>query len=65
MADETIATVFLLIFLDLLESGCDRWNKHIEGAKSLMALMGPEDPGRMVQQIRRFITKEVYLYVPV
>ena len=65
MADETVATVFLLIFLDLLESGCDRWNKHIEGAKSLMALMGPEDPGHMVQQIRRFITKEIYLYEPV
>lgn len=61
-ADATVATVFLLIFLDLLESGRDRWNKHIEGAKSLMPLMGPEDPGHMVQQIRLFITKQIYLY---
>lgn len=64
-ADATVATVFLLIFLDLLESGCDRWNKHIEGAKSLMTLMGPADPGHTVQQIRLFITKQIYLYEPV
>ncbi|OJJ36327.1 hypothetical protein ASPWEDRAFT_106714 [Aspergillus wentii DTO 134E9] len=68
--DTTVASIFLLIFLDLLESGRDRWNVHLEGAKNLIALnnqpsespagIGP-DPGRTVQDIRNFITRQIYL----
>jgi hypothetical protein len=57
-----VATVFLLVFLDLLESGCDQWNYHLEGAKSLLALTPTEDPGRTVQRLRQFITKQIHLY---
>ncbi|KAL3465260.1 fungal-specific transcription factor domain-containing protein [Aspergillus heterothallicus] len=59
--DTTVATVFLLVFLDLLESGCDKWNHHLEGAKSLMALTPSQDPGRTVQRLRHFITKQIHL----
>ncbi|KAL4861419.1 hypothetical protein BDV12DRAFT_67069 [Aspergillus spectabilis] len=59
--DATVASVFLLVFLDLLESGCDRWNYHLEGAKSLMALKPTHDPGRTLQRIRKFIVKQTHL----
>ncbi|KAL4799593.1 fungal-specific transcription factor domain-containing protein [Aspergillus venezuelensis] len=59
--DGTVASVFLLIFLDLLESGCDQWNYHLEGAKSLMALRPSYDPGRTVERVRKFITKQIHL----
>ncbi|KAL2812213.1 fungal-specific transcription factor domain-containing protein [Aspergillus granulosus] len=59
--DTTVATIFLLVFLDLLESGCDQWNYHLEGAKSLMALTPSEDPGHTIQRIRQFITKQIHL----
>ncbi|KZF25138.1 C6 transcription factor (Acr-2) [Xylona heveae TC161] len=59
--DATIASVFLLVFLDLLESGCDRWNYHLEGAKRLMTLMKPHDPGRTIEGIRHFITNQIHL----
>ncbi|RDW87047.1 Zn(II)2Cys6 transcription factor [Aspergillus mulundensis] len=59
--DTTVASVFLLVFLDLLESGCDRWNYHLEGAKTLMALTPNQDPGRTVERIRRFIIKQLHL----
>jgi hypothetical protein len=63
--DSTIASIFLLIFLDLVESGNDRWNAHLEGAKTLLALNKSlsqvNDPGRTVQEIRSFITKQIYL----
>lgn len=64
--DSTVASIFLLIFLDLLESGRDRWNVHIEGAKNLIALLNQQtgyNPGQTVQEIRGFITKQIYLYV--
>ncbi|KAL4884837.1 fungal-specific transcription factor domain-containing protein [Aspergillus karnatakaensis] len=59
--DSTVASVFLLVFLDLVESGCDRWNYHLEGAKSLMALTPTHDPGRTLQRIRKFIVKQTHL----
>ncbi|KAL4952935.1 fungal-specific transcription factor domain-containing protein [Aspergillus filifer] len=59
--DATVATVFLLVFLDLLESGCDQWNYHLEGAKSLMALRPCHDPGRTVERVRKFIIKQIHL----
>lgn len=61
-----MASIFLLIFLDLLESGSDRWNVHLEGAKSLISLNSPlgiDDPGQTVQEIRNFIATQIYLYV--
>lgn len=70
--DTTLASIFLLIFLDLLESGSDRWNLHLEGAKSLIAFNQPllgsptgttQDPGRTVHEIRNFITSQIYLCV--
>ncbi|KAL4747415.1 hypothetical protein BDW72DRAFT_206503 [Aspergillus terricola var. indicus] len=57
----TVATVFLLVFLDLLESGCDRWNYHLEGAKTLMTLTPSSDPGRTIERIRKFIVKQIHL----
>ncbi|KAL4786479.1 fungal-specific transcription factor domain-containing protein [Aspergillus varians] len=59
--DSTVASVFLLVFLDLLESGCDRWNYHLEGAKTLMALKPSNDPGRTMEKVRNFIMKQIHL----
>ncbi|THC99011.1 hypothetical protein EYZ11_001485 [Aspergillus tanneri] len=68
--DTTLAAVFLLIFLDLLESGSDKWNFHLEGAKNLITLdQRPpgshtgvnQGAGRTVQEIRDFITRQIYL----
>ena len=60
--DTTVATTFLLVFLDLLESGCDRWNYHLDGAKTMMAMMKPDDPGSTVQGIRQFLATQIHLY---
>lgn len=69
----TVAAAFLLIFLDLLESGSDKWNFHLEGAKRLITLDQPSPesrigvnhgPGQTVQEIRDFITRQIYMYVP-
>lgn len=59
-----MASIFLLVFLDLLESGSDQWNVHLEGAKSLLAFNSPlnDNPGQTVQEIRDFIAKQIYLY---
>lgn len=71
--DTKVASIFLLIFLDLLESGSDGWNFHLEGAKSLIAshrLLPDAQPGinqgvgQTINEIRDFITKQIHLYVP-
>ncbi|KAJ5627786.1 hypothetical protein N7490_010014 [Penicillium lividum] len=68
--DTIVASIFLLIFLDLIESGSDGWNFHLEGAKKLIAstYLTPEShagvnqgPGETVQEIREFITKQIHL----
>ncbi|CRG87866.1 Regulatory protein GAL4 [Talaromyces islandicus] len=68
--DTTLASIFLLIFLDLLESGSDRWNVHLEGAKSLISCNKslfelPSSvaygPGQTMLQIRDFISSQIYL----
>ncbi|RAL08814.1 Zn(II)2Cys6 transcription factor [Aspergillus homomorphus CBS 101889] len=68
--DSTVASVFLLIFLDLLESGSDRWNFHLEGAKKLISFSQQQtgafseigqEPGQTVKLIREFINSQIYL----
>lgn len=68
--DTTVASIFLLIFLDLIESGSDGWNFHLEGAKKLISSTYPKSdhqnginqgPGETVQDIREFITKQIHL----
>ncbi|KAE8354852.1 fungal-specific transcription factor domain-containing protein [Aspergillus coremiiformis] len=64
--DTTVASIFLLIFLDLLESGSDKWNFHLEGAKRLITHSqlqsgASQDPGRTVQEIRKFIIRQIRL----
>jgi hypothetical protein len=69
--DTTVASIFLLIFLDLLESGSDGWNFHLEGAKSLISsqrlLLGDSGvnngPGQTVKDIRGFIARQIHLWV--
>jgi hypothetical protein len=71
--ETTMATILLLIFLDLLESGIDGWNSHLQGARSLLMLSHPliepnpgcclkADPGDMVRDTRTFITEQLLLY---
>lgn len=68
--DTTVASIFLLIFLDLLESGSDGWNYHLEGVKNLIASIYTQSdsdaavnqgPGQTIQEIRGFITKQIHL----
>jgi hypothetical protein len=68
--DIIVASAFLLIFLDLLESGSDKWNFHLEGIKSLIAqipasqaprTMTSQDMGTTVQGLRDFILRQIYL----
>ncbi|KAJ5798766.1 uncharacterized protein N7503_006271 [Penicillium pulvis] len=69
MQDTTMASIFLLIFLDLIESGSDGWNIHLEGVKKLIASYLPSEsqagvnqgPGETVQEIRGFIAKQIHL----
>jgi hypothetical protein len=70
--DVIVASAFLLIFLDLLESGSDKWNFHLEGIKSLIAqvpasqaprTMASQDMGTTVQGLRDFILRQIYLCV--
>jgi hypothetical protein len=65
-----VASIFLLIFLDLIESGSDGWNFHLEGAKKLIASTYPpfesqagvnQGPRGTVQDIRGFITTQIHL----
>jgi hypothetical protein len=70
--DIIISSAFLLIFLDLLESGSDEWNFHLEGVKGLIAQIPPfqaprtmasQDMGTTIQGLRDFILRQIYLYV--
>ncbi|KAJ5937711.1 hypothetical protein N7454_004053 [Penicillium verhagenii] len=68
--DTIVASIFLLVFLDLIESGSDGWNFHLEGAKQLIISTylpsgSPagvnQGPGETLQEIRGFITKQIHL----
>lgn len=77
--DTLLASIFLLIFLDLLESGMDGWNHHICGARGLVSIGSSLlDPGHdqaakgeiknkcgdMVTDTRSFISRQLNLYCP-
>ncbi|KAJ5392601.1 hypothetical protein N7509_008091 [Penicillium cosmopolitanum] len=74
-----LASIFLLIFLDLLESGMDGWNHHICGARGLVnlgsSLLDPgldqetkcqvkSSHGDMATDTRKFISRQLNLYCP-
>ncbi|KAJ6109350.1 hypothetical protein N7486_001584 [Penicillium sp. IBT 16267x] len=70
--DETMATVLLLIFLDLLESGIDGWKHHLRGAEGLLSLShallesgaseNPSiDPPQAIDETRRFVARQFAL----
>lgn len=68
--DTTVASIFLLIFLDLLESGSDGWNFHLKGVKSLITSHRPlleshagvnNGLGQTLQEIWDFISKQIHL----
>lgn len=68
--DATMATILLLIFLDLLESGIDGWDYHLQGAKGLVNLYQSlnasgqsDDSGETALEVRRFIDRQFSLYV--
>lgn len=72
--ESTMATILLLIFLDLLESGIDGWNSHLQGARGLLVLnqslaepvqdsYAKADPGDTIRNTRKFITEQLSLYV--
>jgi hypothetical protein len=69
--DTTIIGAFLMIFLNVLESGRDHWNIHLKGMKSLINQMqapgGTEgtkrhDLASCVTDIRGFVIRQIYLY---
>ncbi|KAL6903258.1 fungal-specific transcription factor domain-containing protein [Trichoderma evansii] len=67
--DATLATILLLIFVDLLESGIDGWSFHIQGAKVIHQLLAESgsncnaiiDRGETATEIRQFITRQLFL----
>ena len=69
--DTTIATILLLIFLELLESGLDGWDVHLKGARALVRLYQSLrgkiysncGSGEMEQEISTFITRQFSLCV--
>ncbi|KAJ5575375.1 hypothetical protein N7450_009274 [Penicillium hetheringtonii] len=65
--ETTVASIFLLIFLDLLESGSDGWNFHLQGAKNLIASTffhsdSNLELGQTIEEIRGFIIKQIDLW---
>ena len=71
--DETMATILLLIFLDLLESGVDGWKYHLRGAEGLLNLShallesgAGEDfstnQSQAMDETSRFVARQFALY---
>jgi len=71
--DTSVISIFLLILLDLLESGSDEWQFHLNGAKSLITSsfhQSPlevatgavkQEPPQMLQEIRDFVAQKIRL----
>lgn len=71
--DAIMATILLLIFLDILESGIDGWKYHLHGAEGLVkisqSMLEPgasghitSDSGGTVEETRRFVARQFALY---
>jgi hypothetical protein len=69
-----VASIFLLILLDLLESGSTEWQVHLNGAKILIASSFDRSPltvaagavrgsSPMLQEIQDFVTQQINLRV--
>ncbi|KAJ5394688.1 hypothetical protein N7509_006475 [Penicillium cosmopolitanum] len=64
----TLASIFLLIILDLFESGNDSWETHLEGAKTLIAsnraLLDTEaaDSDKIVTGVMEYILKQIHIF---
>lgn len=70
--DATIASVYILILLDLLESGSSGWQEHLEGARALSEPIQPQteitpalvsDSPRGSHDLRSFLLQKLYLCV--
>ncbi|KAF9891464.1 hypothetical protein FE257_003930 [Aspergillus nanangensis] len=70
--DEIMATILLLIFLDILEAGINGWKYHLRGVEGLVNVShsllesGPStyvnnDPGETVDETRRFVARQFSL----
>ncbi|PTB48832.1 hypothetical protein M431DRAFT_500765 [Trichoderma harzianum CBS 226.95] len=68
--DATVTSAFLLLFLDLLESGSGTWNIHLEGVKKLITQIEThtrpkgtvqQDFGTYLTSIREFVSRQVYV----
>ncbi|KAJ5974205.1 fungal-specific transcription factor domain-containing protein [Penicillium waksmanii] len=70
--DATMATILLLIFLDILESGIDGWKYHLHGAEGFVkisqSMLEPDasqhitsDSGRILEETRRFVARQFSL----
>lgn len=73
MMDTTVASALLLVFLNLLESGRDDWNTHLEGMKSIMSQIevslerkwtSSQGLGLCVTGLRDFVLRQIYVCVP-
>lgn len=68
--ETTVACIFLLILLEVLESGHDGWKSHVEGAKRLITLHQPlkmtaginQKPTQTLQDLRDFLAQQIHLY---
>ncbi|KAF3074031.1 hypothetical protein CFAM422_003753 [Trichoderma lentiforme] len=68
--DATITSAFLLLFLDLLESGSGTWNIHLQGVKKLITKIeahtrpkrtAQQDFGTYLISIREFVSRQIYV----
>ncbi|GKZ58937.1 hypothetical protein AnigIFM49718_004782 [Aspergillus niger] len=63
--DVLILSAFILIFLDLLESGRDQWKSHLGGIKKLVSGMHTAETSRhleaTIEGTREFIMGQIYL----
>lgn len=63
--DVLILSAFILIFLDLLESGRDQWKSHLGGIKKLVSGMHTAEISRhleaTIEGTREFIMGQIYL----
>ncbi|KAJ5171287.1 fungal-specific transcription factor domain-containing protein [Penicillium coprophilum] len=70
--DAIMATILLLIFLDILESGIDGWKCHLHGAEGLVRIsqsmllpdanqISTSDSGGTVEGMRRFVARQFSL----